>query len=153
MQESDSVENSDEAVMNYVVNLKEDTAGDVLDKAVAGAESLQAYKLMAYPEISVFFVQAHTKTFATDFAQWAAKNGIAVDSVAPTRDTLREERFVPEASPLRKWLPLPNGIPAMLSVRLRRILLILIPISTMLGALWRLVLTAPSARTSLISRR
>ena len=93
VQESDSVENSDEAVMNYVVNLKKDTAGDVLDKAVAGAESLQAYKLMAYPEISVFFVQAHTKTFATDFAQWAAKNGIAVDSVAPTRDTLREEEI------------------------------------------------------------
>lgn len=48
---------------------------------------------MSYPEISVFFVQAHTKTFASDFARWAAANGIAVDTVAYTRDKLREEEI------------------------------------------------------------
>ncbi|MSD82549.1 hypothetical protein GKG27_26750, partial [Escherichia coli] len=93
VEESHSIADSDEIVTNYVVSLKEGTATDVLDKAVTGAEALHAYKLMSYPEISVFFVQAHTKTFASDFARWAAANGIAVDTVAYTRDKLREEEI------------------------------------------------------------
>ncbi len=93
VEESHSIADSDETVTNYVVSLKEGTATDVLDKAVTGAEALHAYKLMSYPEISVFFVQAHTKTFASDFARWAAANGIAVDTVAYTRDKLREEEI------------------------------------------------------------
>lgn len=91
VEESHSVANSDEATMNYVVSLKEGTATDVFDKAITGAEALQAYKLMSYPEISVFFVQAHTKTFASDFARWSATNGIAVDAVAYTRNELSNE--------------------------------------------------------------
>lgn len=93
VEESHPIADSDETVTNYVVSLKEGTATDVLDKAVTGAEALHAYKLMSYPEISVFFVQAHTKTFASDFARWAAANGIAVDTVAYTRDKLREEEI------------------------------------------------------------
>ena len=93
VEESHSIADSDETVTNYVVSLKEGTATDVLDKAITGAEALQAYKLMSYPEISVFFVQAHTKTFASDFARWTAANGIAVDTVAYTRSKLREEEI------------------------------------------------------------
>lgn len=93
VEESHPIADSDETVTNYVVSLKEGTATDVLDKAVTGAEALHAYKLMSYPEISVFFVQAHTKTFASDFARWAAANGIAVNTVAYTRDKLREEEI------------------------------------------------------------
>lgn len=95
VEKSRTVADSDKATMNYAVSLKEGTATDVLDKAITGAEALQAYKLMSYPEISVFFVQAHTKTFASDFALWAATNDIAVDAVAYTRSELsnKEVRF------------------------------------------------------------
>lgn len=91
VEKSRTVADSDKATMNYAVSLKEGTATDVLDKAITGAEALQAYKLMSYPEISVFFVQAHTKTFASDFALWAATNDIAVDAVAYTRSELSNE--------------------------------------------------------------
>ncbi|NMN02490.1 InlB B-repeat-containing protein [Bifidobacterium panos] len=76
-----------QAPANYVINLKQGVSSEDFARAKQGAKMLDSYLLMDYSQIDSFFVQSKDETFATDFAQWAVKNGIAVNSVAFTRSS------------------------------------------------------------------
>ncbi|KAB7789914.1 Subtilase family [Bifidobacterium leontopitheci] len=82
---------SEDASRNYAINLAQPSDADTLKQAetlvaqVAQNEGKPAKVLKAYASFGSFFVQAESKSFAKDYAQTAAQQGIKLHSVGDTR--------------------------------------------------------------------
>ena len=76
---------SNDAEMNYAINLAPGAGAEDLQRALALVPGAKGAALASYPEIGTFFAQSATPSFAPDLAAALKDAGIAVHSIGPTR--------------------------------------------------------------------
>jgi subtilisin family serine protease len=87
----DKPDTAGNGLMNYAINLSEDSTDADLQTAQDAVEDLDAELLHSWNQIHVFFAQSDDDKFGTNVAEALDKAGVALDSVGPTRQAPVED--------------------------------------------------------------